>query len=134
MMYCRPPQPTSSSEVAVRSVYINPQNHDQIIVCTHSSTIYVMTLHGQVVKTFTSKKESSMEVPTDFVAITPSPKGEYLYGFAENGRVYCFNTETKALEHSYVASEKGPIGLVHHSFRNLLATYATDGALKTWVP
>lgn len=29
-------------------------------------------------------------------------------------------------------AEKGPVGLTHHPHRNLLASYATDGALKIW--
>jgi len=44
----RPPQSSETGEQAVNSVHLNPQNVDQIYVCTRAPTIFLMTLQGQV--------------------------------------------------------------------------------------
>ena len=45
----RPPQALAGGgERAVLDVHLNPQNVDHIIVCTRSSTLFIMTLQGQV--------------------------------------------------------------------------------------
>jgi hypothetical protein len=47
-IHCRPPQTSGAAEQAVNSVHLNPQNVDQIFVCTRAPTIVLMTLQGQV--------------------------------------------------------------------------------------
>ena len=48
----RPPQALSGGERAVLDVHLYPHNVDHIIVCTRSSTVFVMTLQGQVIILF----------------------------------------------------------------------------------
>ena len=43
----RPPQGTAGGERAVLDVQLNPQNVDQLLVCTRSPTLFTMTLQGQ---------------------------------------------------------------------------------------
>jgi hypothetical protein len=50
----RPPQAASGAEQSVNSVHLNPQNAEQVVVCSRAPTAHVMTLQGQVVKTFQS--------------------------------------------------------------------------------
>lgn len=45
---CRPPQTSSVGDVAINCVALFPQNQDQVVVCNRSSTVFVMTLQGQV--------------------------------------------------------------------------------------
>ena len=52
--FCRPPQAASGAEQSVNSVHLNPQNAEQVVVCSRAPTAHVMTLQGQVVKTFQS--------------------------------------------------------------------------------
>ncbi|CAK0788011.1 Serine/threonine-protein kinase smu1 [Coccomyxa viridis] len=123
----RPPQGQAGTERAVLSVHSNPQNVDHILVCTRSNTAFMMTMQGQVVKTFQSgKKEGG-----DFVASWLSPRGAYLYCLGEDGNVFCFETIGK-LESVLQVAEKGPVGLTQHPHRNLVATWSTEGALKLW--
>ena len=125
---CRPPQATPSSEAAVNCAVPNPQNLDQVLVCTRAPVVYVMTLQGQVVKSYTSRQRPG----GDFLACTPSPRGEFVYCLGEDGILYCFSTTSGKLEHTLKVADKGPIALSHHPHRNLIATCADEGSLKLW--
>ena len=90
-----------------------------------------MTLQGQVVKSFTPKM-SSAETPSDFLACTCSPRGEFVYFLAENGCLFCFLASNGRMVHKLDVAEKGPIGVAHHPRSSLIASFSQEGALKTW--
>ena len=46
----RPPQP-QASELSVNCIHFLPSNPEHLVVCNKSSSIYIMTLAGQVVQT-----------------------------------------------------------------------------------
>lgn len=134
-----PPPPHLSSTVqwAVNAAYVAPQSGQfgdsddvHIFVCTRTNTILLMNLQGQVLKSFSSGKRDK----GDFVAMIPSPKGEWLYACAEDNRMYCFSTATGALEQTLQVAEKEVIGLAHHPSRNVVAAYSSDGTLAFLKP
>jgi WD40 repeat-containing protein SMU1 len=84
-----------------------------------------MNLKGQVLKSFSSGKRDRSE----FNAMITSPRGEWLYGVAEDRTLYCFNTLSGELEQTLKISDGDVVGLCHHPSRNVVAAYAADGTM-----
>ncbi|KAF3969341.1 hypothetical protein ACB098_12G014000 [Castanea mollissima] len=126
----KPPPPLRGGDASVNSVHLFPKNNDHIIVCNETSSIYIMTLQGQVVKSFSSGKREG----GDFVASCVSPKGDWIYCVGEDRNMYCFSYQSGKLDHLMKVHEKGVTCVTHHPHRNLVATCSQDCTMKLWKP
>ncbi|KAG9296856.1 hypothetical protein G9A89_006811 [Geosiphon pyriformis] len=97
---------TISGGIAVNCVIQMPKNMDHIVVCNKSPMVYLMTMRGQILKTFTS----------------------------EDSILYSFNVQSGKVTTTLKLSEAEVIGVSHHPFSNILASYADDGVISLWKP
>ena len=86
------------------------------------------------------KTGKSREELGDLLCGALSAQEKYVYAAAEDGVLYCFNSESGAIEYSsdIAAGETEPrsraaLGLEHHPGRNLLVSFSEAGTLKIWL-
>jgi len=102
----------------------------QFFVCCRHNTIHLMNTAGQVLRSFSSGKKSS----GDFVTMTISPKGNWLYAVGEDHTLYSFSSSTGKLEQMMLVAEQDVIGVIHHPNRNIVCAYSADGKLAILKP
>ena len=115
----------------VNQVIQHPTSNDKLIICNKSSTIHVTDMRGTILYTFVSGKKTDT-YDCSFLNVCCSPRGEWLYGVAEDGLLYCFSITTGKLERTLDANkgaDKKLIGVHHHPDINLLATYDLGGTV-----
>ena len=132
----------TNSNQSVQMVYVLPNQSDRLLVCNKSDTLYITNMKGQVIKSLSSKavvksgedgKIKQIE-PTIFVTCILSPGGTYAYCLGEDNHLYCFNLSTLKLHDKFSLSEKEVIGMIHHPYQNIIASYSVDGQLRQWSP
>ncbi|OAD78498.1 hypothetical protein PHYBLDRAFT_176837 [Phycomyces blakesleeanus NRRL 1555(-)] len=107
----------------VQSIVRVPRNMDQVLICVKSNTLYIMTMRGQITKSYSHHKKTG----SDFVSAAMSPQGEFVYGVGEDSSLYCFQTTTGNLLGETKIGDAEVIGLVGHPFSNVLASYDESG-------
>lgn len=97
--------------MAIQSVALHPLHPDQLFVCNRSNTLYLMTMQGQVIKSFSSGKREG----GDFAAAVVSPRGGWAYCLGEDNVLYCFDLANSKLEHIMsVSGARGARGKGRH--------------------
>ncbi|KAI8925232.1 WD40-repeat-containing domain protein [Entophlyctis helioformis] len=120
--------PLGAQSPTITALALTPKNDNHILVSNQSPFLYIISLKGQVVKSMTVEDAK----PPDMTSAVVSSKGEFVYGSAENGRVYVFGTLSGKPVTSLPVSKTEIIGLAHHPASNILAVYADDGLVHIW--
>ncbi|CAG8481252.1 8247_t:CDS:10 [Diversispora eburnea] len=102
---------TISGGATVNCVIQMPKTTDQFIVCN-------------------KKKKTG----GDFITCTVSPQGDFIYCVGEDSILYFFDIHSGKSYSSLKLSEAEVIGVSHHPFSNIMATYADDGVISLWKP
>ncbi|KAI7849056.1 WD40-repeat-containing domain protein [Circinella umbellata] len=107
----------------VQAIVPLSKNIDQVLVCTKSNTLYIMTMRGQIVKTFTHQKKTG----SDFVSATVSPQCELVYGIGEDSTLYCFQITTGKLISETKICDYEAVGLTGHPRTNVVVSHDDHG-------
>ncbi|GAA5798340.1 WD40-repeat-containing domain protein [Helicostylum pulchrum] len=108
---------------SVQTITQMPKNLEHYLVCNKTNTLFIMSLRGQIIKTFTHNRKTG----SDFIAATISPKGEYIYGITEDSYMYGFQVNTGSQVGKVKVSENEVIGVAGHPLSNVVVCYDDAG-------
>lgn len=127
LMLFTPPH-NQTIEPALLSIHLNPKASDQLILAPRSSTLLLVNIYGELLKTLQVESKEA----NDFLSLLISPRGEWYFALSEDSKIYCFSSESSKIEHVLEVHKKGAIGFCHHPHRNLIATFNSEGETKIW--
>lgn len=139
-----PPCPSHKNEaltIPINSIILPPKTATQFpegsfFVCTKSTTVYLMNEAGQVLKRYCPQLG---ETCADFVGLTVSHKGAWLYCATEDHMLWTFSTSAGATAPKdpclpKAVHDQDILGLAAHPFQSVLATIAFDGNMHILQP
>ncbi|KAI9482928.1 MAG: WD40-repeat-containing domain protein [Benjaminiella poitrasii] len=106
---------------SVQTIVSIPKHPDQYLVCNKTNTLFIMTIRGQIIKTFSHNKSS------DFVTAAISPQGNIVYGITEDAQMYGFQLNTGAKIGEVKVCENEVIGIASHPLSNVVVVYDDTG-------
>ena len=150
----KPPQAVATSEAPVLSIVPLPYSRlgmagpppssssaaggsrDALLVVSRSGAAHILSTSGGTLRSFSGGPAPAYGVNghCTFVSGCLSPQsGRWVHLLGDDGLLRTFSTASGQLEAVLPkAVDKGPLGLAHHPLRNLVATFASDGAVRLW--
>ncbi|KAI9280037.1 WD40-repeat-containing domain protein [Sporodiniella umbellata] len=108
---------------SVQCIIPLPKSPDLYLVCNKTNTLYIMSIKGQIVKTFSHNKK----LGSDFVAAAVSSQGDFIYGVAEDMKMYCYMFNTGATVGQVKLGESEISGMAHHPQANVVVLFDNAG-------
>lgn len=108
---------------SVQAIIPMPKNQDHYLICNKTSTLFIISTRGQVIKTLTHNKAKG----SDFISAATSPQGDIIYAITEDNYLYGFQVNTGAIIDKVKVGENELIGLTSHPLSNVVVTYDDSG-------
>lgn len=106
---------------SVQAIVPVPRKQDHYIVCNKTNTLFLVSLRGQIVKTYTHNKKH------DFITAAVSAQGDYIYGISEDSVLYCFQLATGAAVGNFKICDSEIVGMASHPLANILVVHDDAG-------
>ncbi|KAJ2080852.1 Serine/threonine-protein kinase smu1 [Coemansia sp. RSA 988] len=119
----------SLSVPAAHSALAIPGSPTEFVVCTKSPNIYIISIDGNLRRSFSADKTTC----NVFLTAAVSPKGKYVYAVSDMSVLHCFDLDTGNLT---TVKTKIPIadvlGIVYHPTLNIAAFFSSDRRIPVW--
>lgn len=125
-IHCYRPRVSGNMGKPLIDAFFLPSEPDHIIVAESGPSIHMMTLKGDLVRSYDVTGSETGPV----VGCRVSNHSNYLIALTENGTLHCFEKETGKLINNVATGSKRAIGVELHPHKNILACYFQEGVLK----